>query len=145
MPKHDRRSWNHVHDGLRTHSKILKHELVGIKNDPNADIRGTQYYHEVRPPHKRPFVNGVLPESPIDKVTNLGSEIEQPEISFGTFPDWHEHAYKRANDSIKEIISLLLKKSELQIRIGETENSLRNDQEALAEVTRGITRVEIPS
>ena len=137
MPKANREAWNHEHDGLRSHSKLVNHELTPVvEKDSNADVRGIQFAHATLEER----INQIFPTQ-MEKVEAQA----QPEISFGTFPDWHEHAYKRADDSIKEIISLLLKKSELQIRIGETEDSLRNDQEALAEVTRGITRVELPS
>ena len=120
MPKGknlDRSAWYHEHHGLRSHSKIISHELK-VKdpdNDVNADLRGEQFSHQSTgiqqddflpnkdsaPQNLRDVVKGPVPEE----------REEPPEYAIGSWIDW---AWSRSDKEIQQFIHSLL-----QVKMGE--------------------------
>ena len=138
MPAPDRASMKHEHDGLELHYKNLSHESRGPKDDKNHHLRGVQFAHgnnNSAIKERQETHNGkvTVPETNHDKG-----------IFFPLHKDWHENAYGRASDNIKEYISILLRKSELQIAIADHQNNERKDSQSLAEVNRILAQTEIP-
>ena len=143
MPKG---SATHTHDGtVRAHHFMVKHNKATFDGDQNADLRDPALSHTTRP-----FIGDEESSGQINKVDNIMDNTQPSGIlelgEFGgiDFKTWSSHSFGLANNEIKAYITLILRKVEHQHKVGNFEDSLRREQEALAQVELALARMTIP-
>lgn len=143
MPKGEK---NHTHDGtVRPHHFMIKHDKAPFTDDKDADLRDPAMAHNLIGQ-----VGATVPSGQINKVANIMDETQPSGIlelgEFGgiDFKTWSSHSFGLANDEIKAYITLILRKVEHQHKVGNFEDSLRREQEALAQVELALARMTIP-
>ena len=132
---------NHTHDGtVRPHHFMIKHDKATFDSDKDADLRDPKMAHNT--------ASGYLETE--DKANNTKAKSNSPPIlELGKvggidFQTWSSHSFGLASPETRAYITLILRKVEHQHKVGNFEDSLRREQESLAEVNQLLAQMEIP-